>query len=71
MFCFFSFYAEIQDGRQNWWENYFGENSPLDSADILQVKNFVEIAQSGTVSEINAFLPFTQKFKMAAKTAGK
>ena len=35
------------------------------------VQNFVEIALSHTVSEINAFLHFTQKFKMAAKNKGE
>ena len=38
--------------------------SPVYSADTLWVKNFVEIALSRTVSEINAF---SQKSKMAAK----
>ena len=41
------------------------------SADILWVKNFVEIALYRTVSEINAFLHFTQKFKTSAKNSGK
>ena len=44
---------------------------PVDSADILRVKNFVEIALSCTVSEINTFLHLMQKFKMAAKSGGK
>ena len=44
---------------------------PVDSADTLWVKNFVEIALSRSVSEINMFLHFTQKFKMAAKSGGK
>ena len=44
----------------------FCENSPVDSADTLWVQNFVEIALSRTISEINALLHFTQKFKMAA-----
>ena len=35
------------------------------------VQNFVEIALSRTISEINALLHFTQKFKMAAKSGGK
>ena len=35
------------------------------------VKKFTEIALSHTVSKINAFLHFTQKFKMAAKNGGK
>ena len=61
------FYAEIQDGRQKWQENDFCEKSPVYSAEILWVKNFVEIALSRSVSKINMFLHFTQKFKMAAK----
>ena len=40
--CVFAFYAEIQDGCQKWWENNFWENSPVESAYTLQVKNFVE-----------------------------
>ena len=41
--------------------------SPVHSTDTLQLQNFVEIALSRTVSEINALL----RFKMAAKTGGK
>ena len=52
-------------------ENEFWEKSPLNSADTLRVKNFVEIALSRTISEINTFLRFTLKFKMAAKNGGK
>ena len=38
----------------------------------MWVKNFVEIALSHTVSEINAFFfCFTQKFKMATQNDGK
>ena len=40
---------------------------PFDSADTLRVKNFVKINLSHTVSEINMYWRFTQKFKMAAK----
>ena len=49
----------------------FGEKSPVDSADTLRVKNFVEIDLSRSVSEINTYLHFTQKFKMATKSGGK
>ena len=63
----FAFYAEIQDSRQKWRENDFGETLPVDSADTLWVENFVEIALARSVSEINASLRFTQKFKMAVK----
>ena len=67
----FAFNAEIQDGRQKWWENDFCKKSPVDSADTLWVKNFVENALSRSVSEINTFLRLTLKFKMAAKSGGK
>ena len=66
----FAFNAEIQDGRQKWRKNNFSEKSPVDSADTLWVKNFVEIALPCSVSEINAFLHLTQKFKMTAKSGG-
>ena len=45
--------------------------SPVDSTNRLGVKNFNKIALSCTVSEINAFLHFTQKFKMPTKMARK
>ena len=51
--------------------NNFWEKSPVHSPDTLWVKNFVEITLSRSVSEIKAFLSFTQKFKMAAKSGGK
>ena len=63
--CNFAFHAEIQNDCQNCQENVFWEKPPGDSADTLTVKNVAEIALSHTVSEINAFLPFPQKFKMA------
>ena len=69
--CVFTFYSEIQDGRQKWREGDFCEMSPLHSADTLRVKTFPEIALSYTVSKINAFLRFTKKFKMGAKNGGK
>ena len=52
----FAFNAEIQDGRQK--------------SDTLWVKNFVEIALSCSISEINTFLCLTQKFKKP-KVTGK
>ena len=66
----FAFYTEIQDGHQKLWESVFCKMSPIHSADTLWVKNFVEIALTRTVSEINALWHFTWKFKMAAKVAG-
>ena len=67
--CIFTFYAE--DGRQKWQQSDFCEMSPVHSADTLRVKNFIKIAISQMVSQINALLHFTQKFKMAAKRGGK
>ena len=69
--CIFVFYPEIQDGRQKCQENDFWGKSPVEFAYTLWVKNFVEITLSHSVSEINAFLRFTQKFKMAVKSGGK
>ena len=54
-----------------WRENDFGENLPADFVDTLGVQNFVEITLARSVSEINTFLCFTQKFKMATKSDGK
>ena len=67
----FAFFAEIQDGHQKWWENDFWEMSPVKSIYTLWIKNLVEIAVSSSIIEINGFLRFTQKFKMAAKTGEK
>ena len=49
---FSSSYTEIQDGRQNMRENDVWQKVADDSADTLQIKNFVEITLSYTVSEI-------------------
>ena len=62
----FAFNVEIQDGCQKWWENDFCKKSPVDSADTLCFKNFVEITLSRSVSGISGFLPLTQKFKMGS-----
>ena len=67
----FLYFTQIQDGRQKWRKSDFCEMSPVHSADTLWVKNFVEIALSHTVSNINALLRFMQLFKMAAKNGGK
>ena len=68
---FFSFYTEIQDGRQKLRENDFWKKVAEDPVNTLWIKKFIEITLSCTISEINTFLPFTQKFKMAAKNGGK
>ena len=67
----FAFNAEIQDGHQKWRGNDFCEKSPIDSADTLRIKNFIEMALSSSVSKRNAFLCLTQKFKMSAKSGRK
>ena len=66
-FCF-AFYAEIQDGHLKWRENDFCEKSPVDWVVplLVRVKKIVKISLSRSVSEINAFLCLTQKFKMTA-----
>ena len=56
---------------KTWWESDCIKMSPVDSEDTLWVQNFVEIALSRNVFEINALLRFTQKFKMAAKSGRK
>ena len=74
-FLFISFFFCVlcrnSKWHQKWRENDFWEKSPVDSTDILRVKNFVEIALSRSVSEINLFLCLTQKFKMASKSGRK
>ena len=45
----------------------YGKCHQLTLLTPLRVKNFDEIVLSHTVSEINAFICFMQKFKMAAK----
>ena len=52
---FFSFYTQIQDGRQKWQENNFWEKCADDSADTLGVKYVTKTAVCRTVSEINSF----------------
>ena len=69
--CVFAFYAEIQDGHQNWRETDFWQNLTDEYVYTLGVKNFVNLSLSCTISEIHAFLNFTQKFKMAAKNDRK
>ena len=55
---FFAFYAEIQYGRQKWGENHFWQKFADNSTHILRVKNFVKIALSHKICEVNAFLHF-------------
>ena len=75
--CVFAFYAEIQDGRQKWQESDFCEKPPVDSADNLQVRNYVETTLSQTACQINVFWvlcinsrwpPFLKRVKFATSS---
>ena len=69
--CVFSFYAEIQEVWQKCRVIDLWENSTVNSADTLQVKNFIKIALSRTVSEINAFFfDFWEKLSRLCKFSG-
>ena len=61
----FAFNVEIQDGHQMSGK-WFCEKPPVDSADTLQVRNFIEITISNSLPYKHV-LHFTQKFKMATK----
>ena len=68
---FLCFTQKFKMAAKSGGKTFFCEIMPVDSVDTLWVKNFVEIALSRSVSEINMLLHFTQKFKMAAKSGGK
>ena len=70
----FEFYAEIQYGLQKWRENHFGQKITGDALTLHMPcgpKILLKLLYLGTVSEINTFLHFTQKFKMATKHGRK
>ena len=69
--CLFAFYTEIQDGRQKWWESDFCEKPPVDPADNLQVRNFVEITLSRTACQINVFCVLYTNSRWPPKNGGK
>ena len=57
-----TFYSEIQEGHQKWWDNNFC--ILVDAfAHIPGIKKWDEIVLSHTISEINGLLCFTQKFQ--------
>ena len=56
---------------KNCGNRFFGKKDQMILTISCGLKNFVKITLSRTISEINAFLCFTQKFKMAAKNGGK
>ena len=53
------------------WLNYFWQKVADHSANTLRAKTFVKIALPRTVSEIKAFLRFTQNSRWLPKMAGK
>ena len=71
IYFFFFFGALRRNSRwpQKGMEKWFCENLPVDCC--LWVKTFVEIAPARSISEINAFLCLTHKFKIAAKNGRK
>ena len=52
-------------------KTFFCKKSPVDSADTVRVKNFIEISLSCSVSEINAFFLFYANSRWPPKVAGK
>ena len=52
-------------------ENNIWEKPPVDSGDTLWAQNFVEIALSLTVSEINEFCVLRRNSRWLPKMAGK
>ena len=69
-FFFFFFFLPKVVGKRFFFF-FFCKILSVDSADTLWVKNFVEIALSRSISEINSFLRFMQKFKMVTKSGKK
>ena len=67
--CLFAFYAQIQ--HEKWRENDFWEKSPVDSADTLRIKLFLEIALSHSFSEINTFCVLRRNSRWPPKVVGK
>ena len=67
---FFSFYAEIQDDHQKWQENNFWEKNCQLTMQIVWGSKILSKSLY-LASFLNAFLCFTQKFKMVGKKIGK
>ena len=63
-FFFPPFYAKIPHS----WEKDFWGKSPVDSADTLWVKNFVEITLSHSLFEINKFFAFYTEIQNGHQT---
>ena len=71
--CVFFFFILHRSSRwlPKMGEKDFWEKSPVKSSDTLLVKNFVEIALSGTVSKINAFYVLHRNSRWLPKVVGK
>ena len=63
---FKNFIQKFKMAAKNGAKTIFWKNCKL-TVDTLGIKNFIKITLSRNISEINAFLHFTQKFKMATK----
>ena len=61
--CVFAFNAEIQDGRQKWWENDFLRKVTSSFVHTLRVKNFAEIALSHSFSRDKRVFPFNAEIQ--------
>ena len=68
---FFHLTQKFKMAAKNGRKMTFGKKLPVESVDILEAKNFVQIAVFCSISELNVFLHFTQKFKMATKNGRK
>ena len=69
--AFLHFMQKFKMDAKNGGKRIIGKILPDDSANILGVKNFAEISLSHSVFEINVFLYFTKKLKIAANMASK
>ena len=72
MNAFWHFTQKFKMAAKNGRKTILGQELKDDSVDTLGVnKTLGEIALSGTISKINVFFSFTQKFKTAAKNGRK
>ena len=68
---FFTYFREIQDGRENGGENKFWQKWQMTLHIPYGTKILLKITLFRRVSKTNAFLVLRRKFKMATKNGGK